>query len=644
MTGGIAETSVWGGWSLDKAAALELAAAYRRDRPTLVVEAGSGLSTVVAGEYARDTGATVVALEHDATYADRTRRMLVDRGLDQYVDLRHAPLKDIDTATGSAPWYGTRLPDGIEFALIDGPPGTIGRRGAMYGLMPHLAGDWQVWLDDAGREAESAALVEWETLIGGIRTRSVPLPKGLAVITPAASVVSTPATTTVITVLTGMRPRHLTETALAFDAAAPGVLTSAYVIVCHNGDDKPTAEVIDEMPWVNERMSVGGSSMISLGRAMSAISARVDQLSLSMEYWLHLEDDWVAATAANHGWWMGEAKRVLDNHPDIGQVRLRHRSQPTHQRNIRTGVPITWEPLDEHSLVSGTAHYTCNPSLMRTTDTCLAWPASGEPGAIDRYARSGRRVAQLSPGVFHHTGGDKSLEGHPAPGRTRALGGRRHHVNTRRGKTDSTPPRTTGDYTRFYEDGGWTYDTSVESGVMRMIAHLARWMPGDRVHEIGSGRGDHAGILEALGYRVTAVEIATSGTEATVARFPMVSAVNADVSTWTPEEKGHIFARGMSWFHWELSGTNSYGVDVPEQTRALVNRALDPRGSFVLQIWSDLSGHRPKTKIHCNTVADYHGLFDPIFTNVNIYDWSGNPITPGRRHDRGVIVVANGPR
>jgi len=298
-------------------------------------------------------------------------------------------------------------------------------------------------------------------------------------------------------------------------------------------------------------------------------------------------------------------------------------------------------------LFSDKAHYTCNPSIMRLDDSGRVWPAAGEGEAIDRFATSGLLVAQLSPGVFHHTGADESLR-IPVPRRARP----RTRQQPRRGRpgmatqAPGTPatPRTAIDYSRFYRSGGWTYDLVAEERVMRMIAGLAGWTPGAVVHEIGAGRGDHAGILAGLGMTVTAVERAESGTAATLAAYPQVDAVNADVAEWTPDVRGHVFARGMSWFHWELDGVNSNGVDVPAQTRGLVHRALSADGVFVLQIWSDLSGRRPPNKIHNNTLADYHGLFDPLFSAVSIYDWSGNKIINGQRHDRGVIVVATGQR
>ena len=159
--------SVWSDWALSRATALELAAEYHRTSPSVVVEAGSGWSTVVAAEYAARTGATVVSLEHERPYAAATRSRLAERGLAGVVDVRCVPLVDIDTPRGPAPWYDTQLPAGIEFALVDGPPGSVGRQGAMYALRPHLADSgWRVWLDDTNRSPEQEAVAAWREDLG----------------------------------------------------------------------------------------------------------------------------------------------------------------------------------------------------------------------------------------------------------------------------------------------------------------------------------------------------------------------------------------------------------------------------------------------------------------------------------------------
>lgn len=204
-------------------------------------------------------------------------------------------------------------------------------------------------------------------------------------------------------------------------------------------------------------------------------------------------------------------------------------------------------------------------------------------------------------------------------------------------------------YDRFYGRGGWTYDVDRERAVLATVARLAGWQPGDRVVEVGAGMGQHAELLRQAGYQVTAVEPSTAGCDAARNAYPDLDVVCAGAQDWTPPEPGHVYARGMSWWHYELHGVNRQGVDVSGATADLVDRAVAPGHTMVLQIFTDLSGWRPPSlgdpddgpadrRIHHNTLADYLSLFGPL-GDTGVWDWAGEPIRPGQRHDRGVIVV-----
>lgn len=657
ITDSIAEASVWGDWALDRATAIDLAAAYYREQPRVIVEAGSGYSTVIAAEYARDSGATVISLDHSKEFEQKTLSILKSHGLDRYVDLRHASITEISTAKfggqSSVPWYNTELPRDIDFALIDGPPGKIGRRGALYGLYDNLSGTrWTLLLDDAGRKGEQDALLEWQ-LNFGVNVRMVQLPRPLAIVS-SESISPVAVSGLVVTILTGDRPKYFIDTIRSIEDAAPGLLSSSYLIVCHNGGNGKTREAIDIIPAVNEIIPIGNNGMVSLGEAMSAISNRL-VTAFGHGEWIHLEDDWVAATTAPAQWWLAEASRILKLHADVGQVRLRHRCESTHKKNLRTGKPITWTPLDSHTLISETAHYTCNPAMMRIQDIGNIWPAPGENAAMDNFARTGLKVAQLSPGVFHHIGGENSLEGHLVkPARlampTNPARRKSRHAKRLKAQQEIKPARKriaiASEMKRLMreaqQDKASHYDIEKETDSLRGIASIAGWEPGDTVYDIGAGNGMHSGILAALGFSVVAVDIADSCIRNIEKNYPNVQAVKADATIWRPSQKANLFARGMSWFNWELDGVNVSGIDVPVVTRALVRRALCSECSFVIQAWTDLSGEYGVGRMHNNKLCDYRKLLEPIFEHVDIFDWSGSHIVPGMRHDRGVIIVSRG--
>lgn len=171
------------GWALDRASAIELDARLAVRAPRVVVEAGSGYSTLVLARYAAATGATVVSLEHQEEFATRTRGLLREHGLERYVDVRHAPLKPTDRG----PWYDAQLPDGVEFALVDGPPKRSGGRAAsLPQLWPHLAEDWEIWLDDSLRPGEAGAINAWRSEYP-IAAEQMGHGHGMARITPATA-------------------------------------------------------------------------------------------------------------------------------------------------------------------------------------------------------------------------------------------------------------------------------------------------------------------------------------------------------------------------------------------------------------------------------------------------------------------------
>ena len=156
-----------GGWPASPEMLLLLYGEIRARRPSLVVECGSGVSTVVMA-YALEHAGTgsLVALEHDPTYAAATERLLSDHGLE--ADVRRAPLRSIDVAGSPYEWYDpSALPDGpISLLFVDGPPGNVGPR-ARYPAFPvlvdRLGPDAAVVVDDYDRGDEREAVAAWLT-------------------------------------------------------------------------------------------------------------------------------------------------------------------------------------------------------------------------------------------------------------------------------------------------------------------------------------------------------------------------------------------------------------------------------------------------------------------------------------------------
>lgn len=165
-----------------------------RLRPGLVVECGSGASTVWIGYALRRVGhGRLVAIEHEAVYAERTRDLVAEHGLDDIVEVRYAPLTKIepdivtvdgDRVTTADRWYDPSvLIDlvGIGVLFVDGPPEATGRQArypAVPTLFPRCTEDAVIILDDTVRPDEKAMGERWLTENPELRRTEEPAEKG----------------------------------------------------------------------------------------------------------------------------------------------------------------------------------------------------------------------------------------------------------------------------------------------------------------------------------------------------------------------------------------------------------------------------------------------------------------------------------
>lgn len=133
----------------------------RELRPKLTVEFGSGFSTALLALYSDE----VISLENSAKWA--------------------APWPCVRICEIRNGRYLTSLPDGVEFALIDGPIARrFGRDQTFRQVFPHLASDYEVWVDDFNRQHEQQAIAAWQQEYP-IEVERVDTEKGLAIIRPA---------------------------------------------------------------------------------------------------------------------------------------------------------------------------------------------------------------------------------------------------------------------------------------------------------------------------------------------------------------------------------------------------------------------------------------------------------------------------
>lgn len=147
----------WQGWSIGKQSGDSILKLLNKHKPKKILDLGSGYSTVLFGLWAKENGAEVISLEQSQLFLGKTRKLLAEYDLDTKVN--YAPL--VDTEHGI--FYNYDLPDNIDFVLIDGPAwSNNGRKAAFYEVYPHLSKDYVVWVDDAYRDLNRQARLQWQ--------------------------------------------------------------------------------------------------------------------------------------------------------------------------------------------------------------------------------------------------------------------------------------------------------------------------------------------------------------------------------------------------------------------------------------------------------------------------------------------------
>lgn len=162
-----------GGWAASPDLLLRMVDELLARRPAVVVECGSGLSTVVLALAVEQHGlpTRIVALEHDAAYAASTRALVERHGVARHVDVRVAPLAPTSVPGHDTAWYAEAALDGLSeigMLLVDGPPSTTGplaRFPAVPLLKERFAERCLILMDDMQRSSDLDTAAQWEPLL-----------------------------------------------------------------------------------------------------------------------------------------------------------------------------------------------------------------------------------------------------------------------------------------------------------------------------------------------------------------------------------------------------------------------------------------------------------------------------------------------
>jgi predicted O-methyltransferase YrrM len=155
-----------------------------RLQPELIVEAGSGTSTLVAAYCLKKLGrGKIISLDHLEKYAEISRRTIKSHGLDNFAEVLYAPIKDYEIDGKKHLWYdnsGLEAIDRIDLFIVDGPPRNIAtdaRYPAVPLLIDKLHENSIVLLDDGARPGEKQIVSQWKQKYG-LNYTPEPLEKG----------------------------------------------------------------------------------------------------------------------------------------------------------------------------------------------------------------------------------------------------------------------------------------------------------------------------------------------------------------------------------------------------------------------------------------------------------------------------------
>jgi predicted O-methyltransferase YrrM len=178
------------GWAASPDLLLTLVDLVATEQPSLVVECGSGASTLWLALALRRFGidGRIIALEHDPVWGGKTREFLARHDVYDLAEVRDAPLESLSLDGETYSWYARRAWEdlaGIDLLFVDGPPAATGPR-ARYPALPLLSGTLSpvatIVLDDLIVPDMQEVLRLWLDAYPAFSSEILPLEKQAAVL------------------------------------------------------------------------------------------------------------------------------------------------------------------------------------------------------------------------------------------------------------------------------------------------------------------------------------------------------------------------------------------------------------------------------------------------------------------------------
>jgi len=208
-------------------------------------------------------------------------------------------------------------------------------------------------------------------------------------------------------ILTYKRAEYLKRTIESFlDLNSDRLEMFPLILLVQGGYDKETELIIEKYYHFFNRTLI---SRENLGCAEGYNEVMGYTLLRRTELVMHLQDDWESRESLSKH--IDEIIDLFKAHEDIGYIRLRAWGLGTRVcgRNRITREGISYDKVSEN-IAKTTAHFTLNPTIIRSSVLKQMLPITKELDAMGKYHSLDMKAAQLFANCFRHIGEARAQE------------------------------------------------------------------------------------------------------------------------------------------------------------------------------------------------------------------------------------------
>jgi len=160
------------------------------EKPKTIVEAGSGLSSIIIGYTLKQfkINGKLISLDDKIQFTEKSREQIDKHELSDYVDIIHAPIQEYEENNKTFKWYSIESLENvkeIDLLIIDGPGPDVSddpRYGALPLLLNNLSSNAVIILDDGARSGEQKIVNQWLKQFENLKSEYLDLEKGAYII------------------------------------------------------------------------------------------------------------------------------------------------------------------------------------------------------------------------------------------------------------------------------------------------------------------------------------------------------------------------------------------------------------------------------------------------------------------------------